>query len=48
MTAWPDAAERAFAEVGGTIGRTRIWFSERGMAVLGPFCLRVVQGGRRR
>ncbi|NVI91046.1 hypothetical protein HUX53_28185, partial [Actinomadura sp. BRA 177] len=44
MTAWPDAAERAFAEVGGTIGRTRIWFSERGMAVLGPFCLRVVQG----
>ncbi|WP_433468241.1 BTAD domain-containing putative transcriptional regulator [Spirillospora sp. CA-128828] len=39
-----DEAERAFAEVGAAIGRTRIWFSERGMAVLGPFCLRVVQG----
>ncbi|MFA1539254.1 BTAD domain-containing putative transcriptional regulator [Actinomadura monticuli] len=44
LTARPDEAERAFAEVGGTIGRTRIWFSERGMAVLGPFCLRIVQG----
>ncbi|MGI5415893.1 BTAD domain-containing putative transcriptional regulator [Actinomadura luteofluorescens] len=44
FAARPDEAERAFAEVGGSIGRTRIWFSERGMALLGPFCLRLVQG----
>ncbi|NDU72926.1 AAA family ATPase [Actinomadura sp. DSM 109109] len=44
FAARPDEAERAFAEVGGSIGRTRIWFSERGMALLGPFCLKLVQG----
>ncbi|MGI5203108.1 BTAD domain-containing putative transcriptional regulator [Spirillospora sp. CA-108201] len=44
FAARPDEAERAFAEVGGSIGRTRIWFSERGMALLGPFCLRLVLG----
>ncbi|TDD80827.1 hypothetical protein E1293_19995, partial [Actinomadura darangshiensis] len=44
FAALPDAAERGFAEVGASIGRTRIWFSERGMVLLGPFCLRLVQG----
>lgn len=44
LTARPEEAERAFAEVGGSIGRTRIWFSERGMVLLGPFCLRLAQG----
>ncbi|SFN14177.1 Transcriptional regulatory protein, C terminal [Actinomadura madurae] len=44
FTAPAEEAEHAFAEVGRAIGRTNIWFSERGMAVLGPFCLRVVQG----
>ncbi|MEV3920368.1 BTAD domain-containing putative transcriptional regulator [Actinomadura coerulea] len=44
FAAGPEEAERAFAEVGGSIGRTRIWFSERGMVLLGPFCLRLVQG----
>ncbi|QXJ25077.1 AAA family ATPase [Actinomadura graeca] len=44
FTARFDAAERAYEEVGGAIGRTRIWFSERGMLFLGAFCLRLVQG----
>ncbi|MFC4051120.1 BTAD domain-containing putative transcriptional regulator [Actinomadura syzygii] len=40
----PDEAERAYEQVNDTIGRTRIWASEQGMAFLGTFALRLVQG----
>jgi DNA-binding SARP family transcriptional activator len=39
-----DAAERTYEEVGGAIGRTGIWFSERGMVFVGLFCLRLGEG----
>ncbi|MEU5878528.1 BTAD domain-containing putative transcriptional regulator [Spirillospora sp. NPDC047279] len=39
-----EAAERAYAEVGQAIGRTGIWGSERGMELVGIFCIRLVQG----
>ncbi|MFG2014054.1 BTAD domain-containing putative transcriptional regulator [Actinomadura geliboluensis] len=39
-----DAAERTYEEVGGAIGRTGIWFSERGMVFVGLFCMRLGQG----
>lgn len=39
-----DAAERAYEEVGGAIGRSGIWFSERGMVFVGLFCVRLAQG----
>ncbi|MFI0368271.1 BTAD domain-containing putative transcriptional regulator [Actinomadura sp. 1N219] len=39
-----DEAERTYERLNGTIGRIRIWSSERGMGVLGPFCVRLVQG----
>ncbi|GAA4229486.1 BTAD domain-containing putative transcriptional regulator [Actinomadura meridiana] len=39
-----DEAERAYAQANGDIGQTRIWSSELGVAVLGPFCLRLAQG----
>ncbi|MEU8796841.1 BTAD domain-containing putative transcriptional regulator [Spirillospora sp. NPDC048819] len=39
-----EQAERAYVEVGESIGRTGIWSSERGMAFFGVFCLRLVQG----
>ncbi|GAA1883024.1 BTAD domain-containing putative transcriptional regulator [Actinomadura bangladeshensis] len=39
-----EEAERAYEEVGGAIGRTGIWFSERGMVFVGLFCVRLVQG----
>ncbi|MEU5988596.1 BTAD domain-containing putative transcriptional regulator [Spirillospora sp. NPDC047418] len=39
-----EEAERAYEEVGGAIGRTGIWFSERGMVFVGLFCLRLAQG----
>ncbi|WP_067461796.1 AfsR/SARP family transcriptional regulator [Actinomadura macra] len=44
FTARFDVAERAYQEVGGAIGRTKIWFTERGMLFLGAFCLRLTQG----
>ncbi|MDL4818052.1 ATP-binding protein [Actinomadura opuntiae] len=39
-----DEAERVYTQVGGAIGRTGIWSSERGMMLVGAFCLRYVQG----
>jgi DNA-binding SARP family transcriptional activator len=39
-----EEAERAYEEVGGAIGRTGIWFSERGMVFVGLFCVRLAQG----
>ncbi|MGI5322137.1 ATP-binding protein [Actinomadura nitritigenes] len=39
-----DEAERVYTRVGGAIGRTGIWSSERGMMLVGAFCLRYVQG----
>ncbi|TMQ91352.1 ATPase, partial [Actinomadura soli] len=39
-----DEAERTYERLNGTFGRIRIWSSERGMGVLGPFCVRLVQG----
>lgn len=36
-------AENAYEEVGRAIGRTGIWSSERGVTVLGVFCMRLVQ-----
>ncbi|MUN40156.1 AfsR/SARP family transcriptional regulator [Actinomadura litoris] len=44
FTARPEAAERAYEEVGGAIGRASIWFDERGMLFLAAFCVRLVQG----
>ncbi|WUH96683.1 AAA family ATPase [Spirillospora sp. NBC_00431] len=40
----PDEAERVYERLSATIGRIRIWSSERGLGVLGPFCVRLVQG----
>ncbi|MFI0354706.1 ATP-binding protein [Actinomadura sp. 9N407] len=37
-------AEQAYRRVGVAIGETGIWSSERGMALLGVFCLRLIQG----
>ena len=39
-----DEAERAYDRVGREIGRRGIWLDERGMAIIGVFCLRLVQG----
>ncbi|WP_344275680.1 ATP-binding protein, partial [Actinomadura napierensis] len=39
-----EEAERIYTAVGGAIGRTGIWNSERGMMLVGAFCLRYVQG----
>ncbi|MFC6881140.1 MULTISPECIES: ATP-binding protein [Actinomadura] len=39
-----EDAERAYTEVGDAIARTGIWSSERGMAIFGVFCLRLLQG----
>ncbi|MFP3963137.1 BTAD domain-containing putative transcriptional regulator [Actinomadura fulvescens] len=39
-----EAAERAYTEVGEAIARTGIWSSERGMELLGIFCVRLGQG----
>ncbi|TDB85390.1 ATPase [Actinomadura sp. KC216] len=39
-----DEAERTYERLNGSVGRIRIWSSERGLGVLGPFCVRLVQG----
>ncbi|MFG1999649.1 BTAD domain-containing putative transcriptional regulator [Spirillospora sp. NPDC048911] len=39
-----EAAERAYVEVSEAIARTGIWSSERGMELLGIFCVRLSQG----
>ncbi|MFI0482043.1 BTAD domain-containing putative transcriptional regulator [Actinomadura sp. 9N215] len=39
-----DEAERTYERLNDAIGRIRIWSSERGVGVLGPFCVRLVQG----
>ncbi|KAB2345591.1 BTAD domain-containing putative transcriptional regulator [Actinomadura rudentiformis] len=44
FAARPEAAERAYSEVGDAIGRTGIWSSERGMEMVGVFCVRLSQG----
>ncbi|MGP4027761.1 BTAD domain-containing putative transcriptional regulator [Actinomadura sp. 3N407] len=44
FTARFEEAERAYKRLGDAIGPTRIWSSELGMAFLGVFCLRLVQG----
>ncbi|MFG2086745.1 MULTISPECIES: BTAD domain-containing putative transcriptional regulator [unclassified Spirillospora] len=44
FTAREEEAELAYERLGDAVGRTRIWSSELGMAFLGVFCLRLVQG----
>jgi hypothetical protein len=39
-----DEAERAYREVAASFGESTFWSNERGMALLGIFCVRLVQG----